>query len=87
MEIKNINYNIAFNGYKRNIKIVNSKEISAVDSVDKIELSTTAREIYTSDDRTYVDNYKIERIIDSLENGTYIIDSNKIAMKMLGMKG
>ena len=87
MEIKNINYNIAFNGYKRNIKIVNSKEISAVDSVDKIELSTTAREIYTSDDRTYVDNYKIERIIDSLENGTYIIDSNQIAMKMLGMKG
>jgi len=71
MDIKKINYDIAVNGYKNNIKtIYNSKEVTSIAGVDKIELSTIAREIFTNDE---------------IDNGTYIIDPNKIAKKMLGM--
>ncbi|MCR1953981.1 flagellar biosynthesis anti-sigma factor FlgM [Clostridioides mangenotii] len=90
MDIKKINYDIVVNDYKKNIKtIYNSKEVTSIAGVDKIELSTMAREIFTNDEmNTFIDVNKVERIMAAVDNGTYIIDPNKIAKKMLGiMKG
>jgi flagellar biosynthesis anti-sigma factor FlgM len=87
MDIKNINLNIAVNSYKENIStFYNSKDVSSVTSTDKIELSTVARGmlITTETMNEYIDIKKIDRIKKAIENGTYVIDSNKIAKKMLG---
>jgi len=84
MDIKNINLNIAVNSYKENIStFYNSKDVSSVTSTDKIELSPVAREmlITTETMNEYIDIKKIDRIKKAIENGTYVIDSNKIAKR------
>ncbi|WP_024621282.1 flagellar biosynthesis anti-sigma factor FlgM [Metaclostridioides mangenotii] len=88
MDIKNINLNIAVNSYKENIStFYNSKDVSSVTSIDKIELSPVAREmlITTETINEYIDIKKTDKIKKAIENGTYVIDSNKIAKKMLGI--
>lgn len=88
MDIKNINLNIAVNSYKENIStFYNSKDVSSVTSIDKIELSPVAREmlITTETINEYIDIKKTDKIKKAIENGTYVIDSDKIAKKMLGI--
>lgn len=89
MDVKNVSSNIAVSNYLKNVndvdRIKKIQEVQETNKIDKIELSKFAKEMVSvsnmGDDT--IKNEKIKEIRKSLENGTYKINPEEIAKKML----
>lgn len=91
MDVKKINSTAIINSYLNNIKQAkNKKTAKEINKVDKIELSPTAKQIGSKLLREVGvnKNEQIQEIKNSLAKGTYNINPNEIAKKMMeNMRG
>ncbi|MGM9929672.1 MAG: flagellar biosynthesis anti-sigma factor FlgM [Bacillus sp. (in: firmicutes)] len=71
------------NPYKSNLNKVAQLKNAASRSKDKIEISTTAKELQHSSQLVAQRQAKVEEIKLSLENGTYSVDLKETAKSMI----
>ncbi|MGO1043843.1 flagellar biosynthesis anti-sigma factor FlgM [Clostridioides difficile] len=86
MDIKNVSSNIVVNNYLKSASDVKKvQQVQKTNKTDKIELSKFAKEmssVSNMSDET-IKNKKINEIKSALENGTYKVNPDEIAKKMI----
>lgn len=78
MKINNIGLS-KLNPYNRNANQINREQQNKSSAADKVEISTTAKEMQQISQHTAERKEKIANIKAQVENGTYEIDPDKIA--------
>ena len=82
MKINNIGPS-GINPYKKNLNKMNEMKQSSLRSKDKIEISTTAKELQQTSQLVVQRQEKVEQIKVSVENGTYSINPKEIAKGLI----
>lgn len=78
MKINDFNRLQGIQSYKNNINKVPEQEISKKVQVDKVEFSPAAQEKISAEREK-----RIQALKEQIDNGTYKVDSQKIAEKLL----
>lgn len=82
MKINNIGPS-GFNPYKKNTNMLDEAKKSSVSGKDKIEISTTAKELQQTSPLIAQREARVEEIKVSIENGTYTLNAKETAKSIL----
>lgn len=72
-----------FNPYKKNANMLDEAKKSSVQGKDKIEISTTAKELQQTSSLVAQREAKVEEIKLSIDNGTYSLNAKETAKGIL----
>ncbi|WP_019243086.1 MULTISPECIES: flagellar biosynthesis anti-sigma factor FlgM [Bacillus] len=82
MKINNVGPS-GINPYNKNLNKMNELKKSSFNTKDKIEISTTAKELQHSSQLVSQRQEKVEAIKVSVENGTYQLDARATAKSLI----